>query len=202
MAKKKKDLISKRINKYVYDDQGNTTTYTYRAKSQRSPLLFNRRGSRYTLNQKNWDAFMESIEKSDMPIDDKVTLTAELNREKNAILKGGVLTDEGAYGSIYSSQAQHGYNRIDVDSMLSRVNDSKIKRMLINLGFDESELAETFNEELDDTDFTITEADIMNKENWRKNEDGEHIFEINYGRRTFTWVYEFKYNDTVFVRKR
>ena len=148
------ELIKNSTKRYTYTKtwtrkSGEVVTRTYTKKATRSPILFNRRGSKYTLNEKNWENFLDKIRSDDelSPME-KTTMIAEATRIKNDVLKGY---------SIYSSDLQHGYNRIDEVSMLSRMSGDKTRRFIINLGYDPEELAKELG---------ISEGDLLDPSNW------------------------------------
>lgn len=196
-------IIKNSTKRYEYTKtwtrkSGEVVTRTYTKKAMRSPLLFNRRGNKYTLNEKNWESFLDKIRsEKDLSPMEKTTMVAEAMRIKNDILKGY---------SIYSSDLQHGYNRIDEASMLSRISGDKTKRFVINLGYDPEDLIKELNQtirnkfkkeiEVDKTmtedevkDLYITEMDLMDLANWK-----DKTLTVN----GISWLFAFKYNGSAY----
>ena len=170
-------IIKNSTKRYEYTKtwtrkSGEVVIRTYTKKATHSPLLFNRRGNKYTLNEKNWESFLDKIRSDDelSPME-KTTMIAEATRIKNDVLKGY---------SIYSSDLQHGYNRIDEVSMLSRMSGDKTRRFIINLGYDPEELAKELG---------ISEEDLLNPSNWNKD-----TLTVN----GISWLFTFKYNGSAY----
>lgn len=189
---KKGQLISKRR---TVMSGGKEYSYKTGKAREESPLLFTRRGDKYYLKEDVWNDFIDSIwsraEEGSMDVSEAVDVISALEAEKEKVLKGE---------HIYESEQQHGYNRIDVDSMLSRIEESKTRRMIRNLGFSEAEFADTLNKKLGITSITdaITEADISDAI-WGQITDrnSEYYGEYTVTVKGHTWIYTFKYNADV-----
>lgn len=195
-------LISKRR---TVKSGGKEYSYKIDEMKETSPLLFTRRGSKYYVKEDVWGDFIDSIweraEEGSMDVNEAVDMISALEAEKEKILKGE---------RIYESKEQHGYNRIDVDSMLSRIEESKSRRMIRNLGFSEAEFADALNKKLGikkESDM-LTEADVSDAEfdihefvNKKGEKEKVHTIKVKHNGESYTWVYEFRYNADVLVRQ-
>ena len=164
---------SKKLGRYV------EKTYEYKNyKDVKTTKLFNVKNGHYVLREKEWNDFINKI-KNDTNITgaEKVTVISDLKRIKNDILRGknNYKTSKGRL------------RRIDEESMLARIAESKIERMALNMGFSTQELADM----LTDDNITVTEEDILNSKNWQND-----TFSLGKN----SWIFTFKYNGLPFIK--
>ena len=164
---------SKKLGRYV------EKTYEYKNyKDVKTTKLFNVKNGHYVLREKEWNDFINKI-KNDTNITgaEKITVISDLKRIKNDILRGknNYKTSKGRL------------RRIDEESMLARIAESKIERMALNMGFSTQELADM----LTDDNITVTEEDILNSKNWQND-----TFSLGKN----SWIFTFKYNGLPFVK--
>lgn len=164
---------SKKLGRYV------EKTYEYKNyKDVKTTKLFNVKNGHYVLREKEWNDFINKI-KNDTNITgaEKITVISDLKRIKNDILRGknNYKTSKGRL------------RRIDEESMLARIAESKIERMALNMGFSTQELADM----LTDDNITVTEEDILNSKNWQND-----TFSLGKN----SWIFTFKYNGLPFIK--
>ena len=164
---------SKKLGGYV------EKTYEYKNyKDVKTTKLFNVKNGHYVLREKEWNDFIDKI-KNDTNITgaEKITVISDLKRIKNDILRGknNYKTSKGRL------------RRIDEESMLARIAESKIERMALNMGFSTQELADM----LTDDNIKVTEEDILNSKNWEND-----TFSLGKN----SWIFTFKYNGLPFIK--
>ena len=164
---------SKKLGGYV------EKTYEYKNyKDVKTTKLFNVKNGHYVLREKEWNDFINKI-KNDTNITgaEKITVISDLKRIKNDILRGknNYKTSNGRL------------RRIDEESMLARIAESKIERMALNMGFSTQELADM----LTDDNIKVTEEDILNSKNWEND-----TFSLGKN----SWIFTFKYNGLPFIK--
>lgn len=164
-------MITKRgFSKRIVDktvDRGQYGKYSY-ATDKDSILLFKRRtnkitgGVTYTLIDDAWENFIKKIKNNkEISQAERTTMINEANR-----IKEDILTDEHKGESkkgakhIYASERQHGWNRIDERSMLSRMKASQHEKLFANLGLSQEELADYLG---------VSVNDVMDENNWTSN---------------------------------
>lgn len=166
---------SKKLGKYV------EKTYEYKEyKNVRTTKLFDVKSGHYVIREKEWNDFINKIENDDSMTDaEKITITNDLERVKNDILKGK---------NNYRNKSER-LRRIDESSMLARISENKIDRFALNMGYSTQELADMLTDEKNK--IIVTEEDILNSKNW---ENDTFSFGEN------TWIFTFKYNGLPFVK--
>lgn len=88
----------------------------------------------------------DSVDKMHINTADRITLKNELDIEYNEIMNKE---------SVYASELQGGYNRIDVNSMVSRLHDERLDKLATNLGVSVTDLADELG---------VSESDLRNAE--------------------------------------
>lgn len=160
-----------------------TKKYIYQ---RNSTLLFRKttKGgqTQYKLIDKAWQEFEKKINTELSGIERTSTLN-EARRIRDDILAGkSNQVVAGKSSKHYASARQNGWNRIDIDSMISRLAQDKAAKFLINMGLDPVEVATRFNIEL---------PELLNDGNWiedtwqGKDKDGNSLslrfhFDYNY----------------------
>lgn len=173
---------TKRItNKTV--DRGQYGKYSY-AKDKDSPLLFKKRTNKitgdvtYTLIPDAWENFINKIKTNpDLDDDDRITMISDAERIKTDIVNSGSNKADSKKGAknLYASERQFGWNRIDENSMLSRMKASQHEKLFANLGLSPDELASYLGVSVDD---------VLNENLWTDNlfkvSDGR-VYQVDFG---------------------
>lgn len=135
-----------------------TKQYVYQ---RQSTLLFRKttKGgqTQYKLIDKAWKEFEKKINTELRGVERTSTLN-EARRIKNDILSGKTFEiAAGTSAKHYKSTRQKGWNRIDIDSMISRLAQDKAAKFLVNMGLDPVEVASRFD---------IALPELLNDGNW------------------------------------
>jgi hypothetical protein len=138
--------------KYTSKKSGKQKIYEHIYSSSR--LLFRKTKYGYTVIEKAWNEFEESIKRIASSPAEAQSLINEARTIKQDILAGQ---------RIYESERQKGRNRIDVKSMSARLAANIVNKFLYNMGLTPAGVIEYVKTQ---TGLEITETDLVNPGKW------------------------------------